>query len=932
VRYSILGPLEVEHDGRPLPLGRRRDRAVLALLILADGRPVTVDTIVEALWANRPPSAARQAVHTHVSRLRGVLRDATGDTRIRRIDAGYILDTHGDWVDAREFQHRIDSARAEPDPAARAAMLRGALTLWRGDPLGHLVDGSLRERICVDLGELHRWTQEACLAADIDLGRSALVIGELRELAAEHPTRAGPHLLLMRALHRTGRRPEALAVFRRHRDALINRLGVEPEADLRALQREILLEDSAVGGPPIDVPAPRELPAAVPVFVGRHGELRFLDATLAATSPRTPAPGDRVVVISGPAGVGKTALAVQWAHRVAESFRDGQLYTDLRGFSAAGEPVDAYSVIRRFLLSLGIPPEAVPAEPVEMYRSVLSGRRMLLLFDNALDTAQVRPLLPGAGDSVVVVTSRHQLTPLLAEAGCRSLNVVPLAPAVARDLLARRVGDRRMADDPDGVSRIVERCGGLPLALALVAARATVRPSFRLSALAADLDGADLDGFGDGDTGLRAVLSWSYRAVGPVAARLLRRVARHPGPTVGVELSQSLLAASRREIRAALAELIESNLLTEPEAGRFGLHDLVRVFLLELSDDSDEPAEAEAIARRTRSHYLHTASAADRLIDPGRLPIALPDPEPGTVLTDLRDAADAHRWFDREHSALLALLDTAAADDPAVAWRLAWAMAGYQVGHGHWRDMLTCQHTALRSATEEAAPDIIALVHRLLGRAYSELGQTANAETHFRHALAHYVRGGDAAGEATVRMGLGFIAEQRKNFSSALDHAKRATELWRRLDSDAALAMALNSIGWAEANLGNYTAALPHCTAAVAISHRIGHVQAEAAAWDSLGFARHHLGEHDEAIRCYERAYALYRQARYRRGEAEVLLHLGDSRRLVGHDSHARQDWEHALTILRSLSHPLAADAQARLQGCATAVAIPTNGRPRQVG
>ncbi|HZM83727.1 MAG TPA: NB-ARC domain-containing protein, partial [Candidatus Limnocylindrales bacterium] len=407
------------------------------------------------------------------------------------------------------------------------------------------------------------------------------------------------------------------------------------------------------------------LPPALPFFVGRSAEL----AALTALVDRTSEPGGTVVIsaIDGTAGIGKTALAVQWAHQAADRFGDGQLYVNMRGFGPADSPMTPAEAVRVFLDALGVPPDRIPSNldaQVGLYRSLLADRRMLVVLDNARDAAQVRPLLPGSPGGLVIVTSRNRLGPLVAAEGAEPLTLDLLTRAEAEELLARRLGDKRIASDPMAVEDVIARCARLPLALAILAARAAAHPDFPLADLATELVEVrrSLDGFdaGDAATNVRTVLSWSYRQLSEPAARLFRLLSLHPGPDIGLPAAASLVGtdadAEVDDVRASLAELTRSHMVAEPASGRFGFHDLLRAYAGELVHSLDPQEDRRVATTRLLDHYLHTAYAAERLLRPQRDPIALDPPQPGVRLGALADLPQALAWFTTEHPALVAVV------------------------------------------------------------------------------------------------------------------------------------------------------------------------------------------------------------------------------------------------------------------------------------
>ncbi|HEY8473311.1 MAG TPA: BTAD domain-containing putative transcriptional regulator, partial [Natronosporangium sp.] len=680
MRFRILGPIRVDLGGRELALTAGRERMLLAILLLHANQLVTGARLIDAIWPNDLPRHARNQLQGCVSRLRKRLAGAgfTGQLIVTE-PTGYRAVIEPDDLDLLVFRRQVEQARAavgEQRYREASARYREALGLWRGpmpDELGHLAAAVEEER-----------TQalEDCVAAELAAGAGRELVAELTDLVRQHPLRESLHRALMLALYRAGRQADALAAFRRARELLHDQLGIEPGVELRQLHRAILNRDPALAGPPAapvpPVPVPRQLPADVPGFTGRAEALKALDELLGRRSEIT---GPVVIsAIAGAAGIGKTALAVHWGHRVADRFPDGQLYVNLRGFDPGGSPVDPATAVRAFLDALGVPPERLPASldaQVSLYRSLLAERRMLVVLDNARDADQVRPLLPGAPGCLVLVTSRRRLSGLVATDGAVPLPLDVLPEDEARQLLAARLGPERLAAEPAAVAELIAGCAGLPLALAIVAARAATRLGFPLAAVAEEVRaaGAGLEPFTGPDqlADLRAVFSWSYDALEPAAARLFRLLGLHPGPDLAVPAAASLLGVPLPQARRLLAALTEANLVVEHVPGRFTLHDLLRAYATELTETVDSESDRQAAWRRLLDHYLHTAYTASTRLDPHRPPLpTAPVAGPGAVLVDLPTRDDAEAWLATEEPALVAAIGMAANTgfDP-YTWQLA---------------------------------------------------------------------------------------------------------------------------------------------------------------------------------------------------------------------------------------------------------------------
>jgi len=702
-------------------------------------------------------------------------------------------------------------------------------------------------------------------------------------------------------------------------DVLISLLGATA-AEQRALAtgRDRVDEHrrrSSTGRRRDGAPVPRQLPGDGAGFAGRGRELATLDDLLRR---RPPPPAAPICVVSGTAGVGKTALAVHWAHRAAGRFPDGQLYLNLRGFDPAAAPVTPAEAVRGFLDALAVPahrlPVGLPAQ-TGLYRSLMAGRRLLVVLDNARDAAQVRPLLPGAPGCLTLITSRDQLAGLVAAGGASPVPLAPLPDAEARELLIHRLGAARVHAEPSIVDEIVARCAGLPLALAIVSAHAATRPGFGLGALADRLRRASgaLDALagGDPETDIRTVFSWSYQALSPAAARLFRLLAVHPGPDIGLPAVASLAGVAPARVRAALAELCRASLLSEPAADRYACHDLLRAYAAELAGGTGRAAGRRAAVRRIADHYLHSAYRADRVRDPTREPLAAPPISAGVAP---EQPGDPMSWFVAERPVLLAVARLIAARGlDRHACELARCLLGFLDMRGHWRELITIEEAALDAAGRLGDPVRQAGAHRGLARAYARLGHDAEVEGHLAEALALFERAGDATGLAHTHLNLAWLCEQRDDRAGALDHDRRALALFRAAGDRAGQARALNSIGWSHARLGDHRAALEPCREALALFGELGDRNGQAVTWDSLGYAHQGLGEHGAAIDCFQRAVALYAQLGDRYFEAVARDHLGDAHHAAGHDRPARAAWLAAHDVLVALDHPDADPLRAKL-------------------
>jgi len=918
IGFRVLGPSEVIAGDRVVDVGGPRLRTALALLVAEAGHVVSVAALVDGLWGRLTPPDAERTVRTYMSRLRKALAPAEP---ISTRHSGYVLTADPDAIDAVRFErlaeagHRALRASA---PEVASERLVSALALWRGVAYGEFGGTPALETERVRLDQMRWKAIQHRIDADLAAGLGQELVAELVELTTAHPGHERLWGQLMTALYRSGRQADALDAFRRARQALAEATGLEPTPALLEIHRQLLAQDPRLlaarpagsGAARHEVPWPRpaQLPSAVPAFTGRESELAVLDGLLEAA----PSPTVVVSAVSGTAGVGKTALAVHWARQARESFPDGQLYVNLHGFDPGGSRVNPAEAIRGFLDALGIPPARIPPglqAQTSLYRSLLTGRRVLVVLDNARDAEQVRPLLPGAPGCMAIVTSRNQLTSLAAAEGANVLTVDLLGAVEARELLTGRLGRRRIAAEPDAVAEITARCAGLPLALAIVAARAAAQPHLPLAVLAEHLRGEGsrldiLDG-GDPTSQVRAVFSWSYHALGEQAARLFRLMGLHPGPDAALPALASLPGVALADVRGPVGELVRWNLLTEHAPGRYTLHDLLRTYARELAATVENADARQSATHRMFDHYLHTARAADAVLTPQPHPIALPPARPGTALDHPADHRQAQAWFTAEHRVLLTLVDQApAAGFDAHAWQLAATLTTFLDRHGLWRALADAHTIALAAARRQADKTGRATAYRGFGLAHDRLGHRDTAHRHYLYALEEFDALGDHVGQARTHQHLARMSGDQRDYRSARDHAQHSLDHYAAIDDPAGQSAALNHLGWFRAQVGDHLQALTHCRQALILARRIGDLNGQAHIWDSLGYIRHRLGEHQPAIDCYRHALELFHQTGDRHSQANALASMADIELAAGRPDAARAAWARALALIDALGLP----------------------------
>jgi DNA-binding SARP family transcriptional activator/tetratricopeptide (TPR) repeat protein len=940
LRFALLGPVRAWRGEAELDLGTPQQRAALAVLLLAEGRQVSLGVLIDALWGDEPPRAAAGTVRTYVSRLRRCLGGA-GDRGVREViesaGDGYLLPLRSATLDLNVFLRWAREARAaitgsDADVARAAALLRDALGLWQGVPLAG-IPGRYAESQRVRLAELQMAATEERLALDMELGGHVAAATELQTLRAAHPLRERLSELLMLALYRSGRQADALAVFDDARRLLSEELGIDPGPAMREMHQRILENDEGLIGtagpqPPATGPAtsapapivpPAQLPPDLPAFTGRSWELAQLNSLL--DSGTQPPPAVVISAIDGMAGIGKTALAVHWAHQVADQFPDGQLYVNLRGFDRSGAVMAPGEALRGFLDALGVAPQRIPGgigAQAGLYRSLLHDRRVLIVLDNARDAEQLRPLLPGSPGCLVIVTSRNQLTGLITTHDARSLTVDPFSADEAQDALARRLGSARLAAEPDALAEVVELCAGLPLATAIVAARATVRRHLPLAVIASELRDARtrLDALSADDTAtdVRAVFSWSYQLLSAQARRLFRLLPVHSGPDFSWAAAASLAGMQGTGIRPLLHELTGARLITEHRPGRFTSHDLIRVYAAELSAELDTDDDRHAALGRLFDYYLHTAHAAHVLLRPHFVPAAPTAARPGVTPDGLSDYGQAMAWFSAERHVLKAAAGSAAdAGLHPYAWRLALRLQQFYQRQGYWYDWADMAHTALDAALAAKHLSAQAHVRRSLAGAYHFLGRNDEALAELERTRELFTELGYSTPHAYVHSNFGTVLASQGHYDTAISHYWQAYDLYQLIQHEKGQAAALEGIGWCHGQQGRHHLSVRYAEKAMVLYRQLDDRNGEANCWARLGESRHQLGQYRQAVNCHRRAIALCQELGNRTDEAEALASLGDSALAAGDPTAARQAWHNALTILDELRLPHATSVHDRL-------------------
>jgi tetratricopeptide (TPR) repeat protein/transcriptional regulator with XRE-family HTH domain len=672
---------------------------------------------------------------------------------------------------------------------------------------------------------------------------------------------------------------------------------------------------------------PRQLPAYTPHFVGRADELAALTSLLdKVVGASHPAAGTIMIsAIGGTAGVGKTALALRWAHQVADRFPDGHLYVNLRGFDPAVPPVHPAEVIRDFLGALGADPSGIPVSPdaqAALYRSLLAGRRFLLLLDNARDAEQVRPLLPGTETCLVLVTSRSQLSSLSAREGAQLVDLDLLAVTEARELLTRHLGPSRASHEPRVVDELIGLCARLPLALSIVAARAAAAPALPLTGLADELRDARLrlDALDAGDpaANVQAAFSCSYRHLSEPAARMFRMLSLHPGPDVSAPAAASLAAVPLMRARKALGELTRAYLVTEHAPGRFTFHDLLRGYAARQGTGAETETERRTAVRRMLDHYLNTGHAAIEWLYPDRAEVGLIAPDPLTIAAEeLTGREQARAWCEAEQKIFPAIVRQAASSGfDTHAWQIPWVLTAYFNRQGYLHEWTATLHTALTAARRAGDRRGQALASHELGYAYLRLGIYDKARVHLGHALDLNCGLRDREEQAHNHIELAEVENYQGRPDEALRHARQSFDLYFAIGHRTGQARARTREGRCLTHLGEYQQALACSLEAMTTQRELAdkadkYITAETL--KNVGDTHHYLGSYPQAIDYHRQALELNRQLGDHYAEADTLARLGDAYEAAAEPDSARDAWRQAVAILRDLHHPDAALILAKL-------------------
>ncbi|TDC34667.1 AfsR/SARP family transcriptional regulator [Kribbella albertanoniae] len=908
-RYGVLGPLEVWQGERLLPIGGPQQKALLAILLMNANKVVSTDRLVEYLWGPRPPSTARSLLQGCISQLRRALRPdgaSVVEHPLATRPPGYAFRVEEGQLDLLVFEQLVRTAAGVADAARRTQLFADALRCWRGPVLDGLDLPACREQIA-QLDERRVYAVEQKIEADLAQGARVDMIGELKMEIRRQPLRERLWGVLMATLYALDRQAEALAAYRDLRVCLIEQLGIEPGPTLQELHRQVLVGASVddlvipVGRRPAgrllpSPPAahPAQLPAAPTTFVGRRRHLERLNDLLVDASITM-----ALAVVSGTAGVGKTALTLYWAHQVKEQFPAGQLYVDLRGYGLSSRlrPIEA---VAGFLSALGVSPERIPVEldhAAALYRSLVAGQRFLILLDNAYDAAQVRPLLPATPGCLVLVNGRGRLDGLVARDGGQLMTLDVLDAAEATALLTRVVGEVRVEAEPEAVVELVRLCARLPLALQITGANLIRRPQRRLADQVKELRTGELDALvidDEGQSAVRAVFAQSYGALEPEARRMFSLLGLVPGPGFDAAAAAALAEVPLPLARTSLNRLVGSHLLDETEPDRFAFHELLRLYAREQAHLNHDTLERNLAHQRYIRWMFEMADAATRLLCPQLLRIPSDSRSPERH----QDPAAALAWLNTERLNLVAIATVpTSGDDRAMAWMVADALRGYFWLRRHRVDWLAVASAGLAAAEAEGDLQAQAAAEFSLGMAKLCLNEHAEAMEHQSRALQLCEAAEWEEGCANALGNLGVLHFEIGEIETGLELHEQALMLNRRTGSQRGEAVNRENLAQVHLAAGRLREAGRHLWRALVLHHQTDY--ASGSTLEQLGILFGRRAEHCHAVNALRRAFDQYRTIGNVNGQAMTLAALAVVRTQSGSADEGLEEAQRAYELVQ---------------------------------
>lgn len=981
--FRLLGPFEVlDDEGEACRIPEGRLRTLCAALLVHAGTVVSAGSLAAHVWGADAPQRPRDALQVLVVRLRKCLGKQVA-ARIATVRPGYVFTVEPGELDVQRFDDLYRggmAAHARGEWLSAAEMLGAALANWRGEPLCDVPGDLLAVETVNPLLEMRLDAKCTRLSARLALGHHARIVGELSALVEAWPLREQLRCDLMLALHRCGRRADALAAYQAGRRALVEELGIEPGEGLRTLHHAILANDpsltwtgkppaaawgerpvrsrpdrtaaesapdpasqpAAVGGAvgaavgaaaspgpaPAEISAqaqaqapalvaiplsaagvrivPAQLPATTADFTGRKVAVAALTARMTGGSTA----GTVVIsTISGMGGIGKSALAVFAAHQWRQDYPDGQLYVELRGATAPRDPAD---VLGDMLTALGVPPDTVPPrldQRATLYRSILAGRRFLVVLDDARDAAQVRPLLPGSEGCGVLISSRSRLASL---PGAVRFDLGGFEEREARALFTAMVGAERVAAEPEAAAAILDYCAGLPLAIRITGSRLAARPSWSLRDLADRLAGAHrLDELEVEDAAVRACFQVSYDALRGSSSRSDKAAARAfpllglwVGADLGLEAAAALLGVSGAQAEKALEALVDAQLLESRVAGRYRLHDLMRDYAERCAEDDLPEQERKTALGRMLNWYLHSADKATRLLSPLRRRLDLTPPSVPAV--ELRTYDQALAWCEAERANLNAAVEAAlAAGMNRVCWQLAMALSGFFAVRSHWGDWERTSVTALAATRQDGDRAAEAMVLTSLGRINTDMRRVGTAHTYYQRALAYYREVGDLAGQGRLLTNIGGLLAQQGRHRKAAAVLRQAVEVMRATD-DPVLDVPLVNLAKVLCFRHELASARAFAEQALKLRLEAGNRGGASGALEVLALVEYKLGRQAEALELLERTLTIRRELKDRRGVAEATFAMSTVCEALDRHEHAAELRSRAVAIFREIGDPQA--------------------------
>jgi len=903
MEFRVLGPTELRSDGQQCDLGSARARSVLAILLLTPRTIVPAETLIDRLWDTRPPPKARESLSVYVARLRASLRQAVGDSvRLAGRARGYVLDVDSDAVDLHQFRRlrrQADAVTSSGDYDHAALLLHEADGLWRGQALAG-IRGDWVARMRDSLEEERRAAILERVECELELGRHADLVGELRHLLAQYPLDETFIAHQMSALYWSGRPGDALSLYRETRSRLIDEQGTEPGRMLTELHQRILRRDPQLavrpaGRRPGRVSRPDTLPPETAEFVGRSEELGLLTGEHGDTP--------RISVIEGMPGVGKTALAVHAARIVSGQYPDGMLYLNFHTHDHGRPSLEPAEALHRLLGMLAVPATQIPdaiGERAALWRAQLGRRRAVVILDDAARHDQIRPLLPVAGQCLILITTRRRLPEL---EGARTLTLGVLSADDAITLFRRIAGHGRV-HDTDEVATAVGLCGRLPLAIQLTAGRLAQDCPPKLADLVEELSQspARLGGTGAASPEVMSAFDLSYRALEPDHQRFFRRLGVSPCAHVSLQAAAALGGGTLAEAEKALAALLDHHLLARAPGGQFRFHDLIGGFAAARAAREDpEPDQRQAVGRLL-DYYLHTADKADRVLHPFRRRMPVSVTQPPAASPALGTAEDAALWLESEWRNILQAAQHAGRHE----WQrkcadLIHVLAGFVEVRAYWDEAIAAHTLALQACRDLADPARLAQASLELSVVSQQTGRHEATLPLAEDAAAIYRSLADRRGEADALDQMGMAHQRTARSREALAYFYEARILYEDAADQRGVANTLNHSGIACWHLGRYPDAMGHLRDALSLYRDVGDSRGEAKTLNNLGKMQLYSGYHRDALEAYQKAVEIFSEIGGAQNEAILYHNIGGVHHYKGSYEEGLAACRRALAIYRDI-------------------------------